>query len=91
MLEKIKLVLRFDDDEFDGDIGETIEAAKADLELCGVDKNKINETDPLILRAIKTFCKAEFSTDIKEAERYRKSYESIRDHMTLSKDYTEVT
>lgn len=86
LLEKIKLVLRVDEDDLDEDIQDSIDAAKADLILCGVFESKIVEADPLILRAVKIFCKAEFSTD-KEAERYRQSYEMIRNHLSMSADY----
>jgi uncharacterized phage protein (predicted DNA packaging) len=87
-LEKIKLSLRFDDDSLDDDIQDVIDAAKADLQLSGIVKSKINEDDPLIIRAIKTFCKSEFSTEDKESERYRGSYEMLKNHLTLSLDYT---
>lgn len=89
MLEKIKLALRFDDDALDDDILDNIEAAKADMKLCGICENKIVNTDPLILRAVKTFCKAEFSTDDKESDRYRNAYEKLRDHLSLSIEYTD--
>lgn len=88
MLEKIKLALRIDDDILDEEIQDSIDAAKADLKLSGILESKIVETDPLIIRAIKTFCKIEFSTDDKEAERYRNSYEMLKDHLALSIDYT---
>lgn len=88
LLDKVKLALRIDDIDLDDDIQDTIDAATADLKLCGILENKITETDPLILRAIKTFCKAEFSTDVNEAERYKESYAMIRNHLALSIDYT---
>ncbi|QEK12584.1 DNA-packaging protein [Crassaminicella thermophila] len=87
MLEKIKNSLRIDDDSFDMEIQDLINAAKADLKLSGVVESKIVELDPLIIRAIKTFCKAEFSSDDKEADRYKESYESIKCHLLLSTDY----
>lgn len=91
MLEKVKLSLRYDDNSLDEDIQDTIDAAIADLKLSGVLENKIIETDPLIIRAIKIFCKAEFSTDDKESNRFRNSYEMLRDHLCLSTEYcTEV-
>lgn len=91
MLEKVKLALRIDDDSLDEDIQDTINAAISDMKLCGVAGSKIVETDPLILRAVKVFCKAEFSSDDKEADRYKESYERLRDHLTMSLDYnTEV-
>lgn len=87
MLDKVKLVLRIDDTVLDEDIQDTINAAMADLKLCGVLESKIVETDPLILRAVKTFCKAEYSSDDKEAARYRQSYEMLRNHLSMSVDY----
>lgn len=87
MLEKIKLTLRIDENNLDGEIEDTIQAAISDLKLCGVLENKIIETDPLIIRAIKIFCKAEYSSDDKEATRYRKSYEMLRNHLSMSKEY----
>ena len=91
MLEKVKMALRFDDNNLDEEIQDSIDAAIADLKLCGVVESKIVITDPLIIRAIKTFCKSEFSSDEREANRYRYSYEMLRDHLTMSIDYnTEV-
>jgi uncharacterized phage protein (predicted DNA packaging) len=87
MLEKIKLALRFDDDSLDSEIQDCIDIAKADLRLSGILESKIAETDPLIIRAIKTFCKFEFSTDDKESERYKNSYDLIKAHLSLSSDY----
>lgn len=89
MLTKIKLALRIDSSDLDMDIQETIDAAKADLELSGVIKEKITEKDSLILRAVKIYCKAEYSTDDKEADRYSKSYGMLKNHLCLSKEYTE--
>lgn len=89
MLDKIKLALRIDEMELDGEIQDTIEAAESDLKLSGVLESKIVETDPIILRAIKTFCKAEFSNDDREATRLRESYEAIKNHLCLSIEYTQ--
>lgn len=88
MLEKIKLALRIDSDDLDEEIKDSIDAAKSDLKLSGVQEDKIDDSDSLIVRAIKVYCKAEMSTDNVEAERYRKSYEMLRDHLCLSVDYT---
>lgn len=89
MLEKIKSALRIDDGSLDEEIQDNIDAAKADLKLSGILESKIVETDPLIIRAIKTFCKYELCTDDKEADRYNESYKNIKIHLSLSIDYTE--
>lgn len=88
MLEKIKLSLRVDSDDLDEEIQDTIDACKLDLKLSGVVESKIVDTDSLIIRAIKTFCKAEFSSDNVEAKRYINSYNMLKNHLCLSTDYT---
>ena len=91
LLDKIKLALRYDDDGLDEDIQDTIDAAVSDLKLSGIIESKIVETDPLIIRAVKTFCKAEFSSDDKESTKYKESYDMLKIHLSLSIDYnTEV-
>ena len=89
-LEKVKTTLRIDDTFLDEDIQDTIDSATGDLKLCGILESKIVETDALILRAVKTFCKAEYSSDDKEAARYRQSYEMLRNHLSMSVDYNTV-
>ena len=89
-LEKVKITLRIDDDFLDEDIQDTIDSATSDLRLCGIVEEKIVETDPLILRAVKTFCKAEYSSDDKESARYSQSYEMLRNHLSMSVDYNTV-
>lgn len=88
MLEKIKLSLRIDSDDLDEEIQDAIDSCKADLKLSGVLESKIVGGDSLILRAVKVFCKSEFSTDDREAERYRKSFQMLKDHLCLSVEYT---
>jgi uncharacterized phage protein (predicted DNA packaging) len=91
ILDKVKLSLKVDDTTQDTDIQDTIDAAKADLKLSGVLESKIVDTDPLIIRAVKTYCKAEYSSDDREATRFKESYNSLKAHLSLSQDYiTEV-
>lgn len=85
MLEKVKLALRIKNNKFDDEIIDLIEEAKSDLKLSGV--AKIDDTDSLILRAIKTYCKANFGLANKDSEKYQKSYDSLKEHLSLSGDY----
>ncbi len=87
MLESIKLALRIKSSAFDDEINDLIQAAKLDLSISGI-KN-INEKDPLILQAIKTYSKANFSMDNKDSEKYQASYESLKQHLSLCGDYNE--
>lgn len=89
MLEDIKDRLRASGTDSNDEIEELIEAAKADLILSGVNKNKILDNDPLIKRAVILYCKANFGyDDPKIAERFEKAYNSLKHHLTLSVEYT---
>ena len=77
----IRQRLRLTTDDFDNEITDLINAARADLALGGVVEEKANdETDPLILKAVETYVKA-------DAERYRASYKEQRNVLTLSDNY----
>lgn len=88
MLEKIKLALRLDADELEVEIDDLIQACKIDMKLHGV-KN-FSETDSLIIRAVTVYCKAYFGSASKDYEKYIKSYEMLRDHMSMCPEYCEV-
>ncbi len=87
MFEKIKRNLRVTINAFDEDIKDLIKSAKKDMETHGVEK--INDDDPLIIRAVDLYCKGHFYLDNKDSEKYIKSYESLRDHLSLAGDYNE--
>jgi hypothetical protein len=88
LLDSIKLVIRVDGTMLDSDIQETIDACKTDLKLAGILEGKILESDPLILRTIKLFCKSEYSSNENESARFREAYEALRNHLSLSIEYT---
>ncbi|MCC2429872.1 head-tail connector protein [Bacillus paranthracis] len=87
-LDDIKIALRVSHNALDSDISDLIEEARHDLMLSGVSSKKANDdTDPLIKRAIKTYCKAEFTSDARESERFKTSYNMLKNHLTLAGDY----
>ena len=88
MLESIKTALRISSIDFDSEIIELIDAAKIELKISGV--NKIDETDPLIMRAIIIYCKANFGYDNPDAKRFSESFDNLRQHLSSSSDYNEV-
>lgn len=91
MLNKVRDYLRENEGYSDDEIQDLIDAAKADLILSGVHKDKIVDTDPLVKRAITLYCKAHFGyEDPKLSERFQESYISLKHHLTLSAEYTEV-
>jgi len=89
MLNLVKGALRVTTDApgILSDINNLIEAAKLDLQLAGV---KYIEDDPLIQRAVIFYCKGHFGYDNPEADRFLRSYEMLKQHLSLSGDYRET-
>ena len=92
ILDDIKTALRISrvNTAYDDEVQDLIDEAKADLALAGVASAKIDETDPLIKRAIRTYCKAHFGWNNPDADRLQIAYEMIRNHLSLSVDYIET-
>lgn len=88
MLSKVKKSLRISNSFFDEEIQDLINAAKLDLQLCGI--KKINEDDPLIIKAVIVYCKANFGLENSESEKFKKSYESLRNQLSLAGEYNNV-
>lgn len=89
MLEKIRFALRIDGNDFDAEIQDLISACKDDLRLSGVDK--ILDTDPLITRAIITYCRAYFDVTNQDYDKFVNAYNSLKQHLSLSYEYKVVT
>ncbi|MDU4787666.1 MAG: head-tail connector protein [Clostridium sp.] len=85
MLEKVKLSLRIKSSKLDDEINDLIEACKIDLSIGGV--RKIKDDDPIIQRAIIVYCKANFGLDNKDSEKYQKSYDLLKQSLSLCGDY----
>ena len=64
MIERVKLALRITTYAFDQEIADLIDAALRDLGIAGVTNDDI--TDPLIIRAVVTYCKCNFGLRIFE-------------------------
>lgn len=90
LLNDIKKSLRILNTDFDDEISDLIDSAKADLILCGVNSLKVVDTDALIKRAVTIYVKANFGWANEEAERLQKSYEMLRDHLVLTIEYGGV-
>lgn len=90
MLADVKTALRISHDALNGEIEDLIDAARHDLTLSGVSAEKANEDfDPLIKRAVIVYVKANFLPDNVAAERFQKSYDMLKNHLTLAGDYLE--
>lgn len=69
------------------EVQDLIDAAKMDLKISGV--KRIDETDPLIKRAITVYCKAHYGYDDPVmTERFERSYNMLKQHLALSVEYS---
>jgi hypothetical protein len=85
MLSIVKLALRITSAHFDTEVTALIEACKLDLQLAGV--TVIDESDPLIVRAVTLYAKANFGYDNAESEKFQKSYDLLKCSLSLAGDY----
>lgn len=86
MLEKVKLALRIKTTAFDSEINDLIAAALADLGLAGV--TTLIETDPLIIRAVTTYCRANFGQP-EDYDRMKASYDEQKAQLQMATGYTD--
>lgn len=89
LLQKIKTHLRIGHSVLDDDLRDTIAACLADLEVCGV--NQLIDTDPLILNAIKLYCRKEYTDDTGKAAEYQKRYDALKSCLMMASGYREAS
>lgn len=89
MLDDVKTALRITNTAYDSEVQDLIESAQMDLIQSGV--LLVDETDPLIKRAIITYSKANFGIDNPQADRFHDSYVMLKQHLALSGDYNGST
>lgn len=88
MIDKVKLALRITTNAFDEEIADLIEAALKDLGIAGVTND--DTTDPLIIRAVITYCKCHFG-EPDEYDRLKRSYDEQKAQMSMATGYTTWT
>ena len=84
-LEKIKQALRRSHSKLDEDLQADIDACKADLRLVGV--IHADENDPLILNAIKLYCRSTNTDDTAKAAEWLRRYESLKACLMMAEGY----
>ena len=88
MLDKVKLALRIRSAAFDSEIEDLIAAALADLGLAGVTAAQELEADPLITRAVVTYCRINFG-EPEDYDRMKKSYDEQKAQLSMATGYTD--
>lgn len=86
MLEKVKLALRITTTAFDSEITDLIAAALADLGISGVTPTP--EEDPLIIRAVTTYCRVNFGQP-DDYDRLKASYDEQKAQLRTATGYTD--
>lgn len=83
MLEKVKLALRLTTTVYDNEIDDLITAALADLRIAGV-PNKDN--DPLIERAVITYCRVHFGSP-DDFDKVKAAYDEQKAQLQMTTGY----
>lgn len=83
ILEAVKLALRVSTDVFDNEINDLMEAAKSDLGIVGVENA---ETDPLVKRAVITYCRMYFGQP-DDFDRMKAAYDEQKAQMITATGY----
>jgi uncharacterized phage protein (predicted DNA packaging) len=85
-LDSVKLALRISTAAFDAELNTLIQAALMDMGVAGVTES--DETNALILRAVITYCKANFG-EPDEYDRLKRSYDEQKAQLVTATGYTE--
>ena len=77
---KPSLRIMSDVTDFDPEITMLISACLTDLEMSGL---VVDESDPLVVQAVITYCKAHFGIENSDSEKYQKSYDSMKANLLV--------
>ena len=87
ILNKVRLALRIVTHDFDEEITDLISACLLDLDVAGVTND--DRTDPLIIRAVITYCKMNFGDVNDDYERLKASYDEQKAQLGMTSGYTD--
>lgn len=85
MLEAIKTALRISHNKLDEAIQADIDACLSDLKVCGI--VYAEDTDPLILNAVKLYCRASYTDDPVKGAEWLRRYEKLKACLQLAEGY----
>lgn len=86
MLESVKLALGITVNAYDAEIQDLIDAALLDLGIAGVEGYQ--ESDKLVLQAVKTYCRAHFQSPA-DYDRLKASYDEQKGQLMIATGYTD--
>lgn len=85
LLEKIKAGIRRTHDKLDDDLQDDIDACLADLDVCGVIYADV--TDPLIVNAVKLYCRSTNTDDPAKSAEWLRRYEALKACLMMAGGY----
>lgn len=93
LLDKVRITCRVTTVGYEQELTGLINAAFADLGITDIDASKLTEQgiDPLIERAVLTFCKMNFGYATLDGDRYdrlKASYDEQKSQLLMSSGYT---
>ena len=95
MLEKVKMALRISTEAYDDELKDLILAAAQDLGIAGVvleepdpEESDQGENDPIVTRAIITYCKMSFGLP-EDYDRLKRSYDEQKAQLSNATGYTD--
>lgn len=84
LLKKVKMDLRIKHDALDEDIQDQIKACLLDLQVtAGIDVT--NEEDPLLIKAIKLYCRANYK--VEQSRVYQSRYDALKACLQMASGY----
>lgn len=86
MLEMVRMALRITTTAYDAELTYLIDAAKLDLGIAGVVLPE--ELDPLVTKAVITFCKLSFGLP-EDYDRLKRSYDEQKAQLSNATGYTD--
>lgn len=89
ILSKVKLAIRRTHSKLDDDLRADIDACLQDMKRGGIESP--DTQDPLVLAAIKMYCRSTTADDPADGAAYLQRYEQMRDGMALSGLYGQST
>lgn len=85
LLEKVKTALKVTTNDFDAEIEELMSACLLDLGIAGV--TNVATTDALIVRAVCTYCRANWGSPM-DYDKLKASYDEQKAQLSMSANYT---
>lgn len=88
MVNKVKLALRITTNAFDSEISDLILAAITDMQIAGVVPGNAEDADPIVQKAIITYCKMNFGLP-EDYDRLKRSYDEQKAQLSNATGYTD--